>query len=114
MACARRAWHGIAVVALLAGCAEPVAPTATVFFAIDAPLCSSRIPVQFAVDGVQVGTDTFVVHLVPEHTMSRGFVTTAGPHTLSANVVGGFVWPDRAVTLAPGEIFTDSLPFYCS
>jgi hypothetical protein len=94
--------------------ANPVAPAATVYYAIDAPLCSSRIPVVFAIDTVPVGTDTFVVNLSPEHTRSRGFGTGVGLHIVSARVVGGYIWPDRAVTLSDGEVFTDSLPFYCS
>jgi hypothetical protein len=106
---------GLGALAALVSCgADPVAPTATVYYAIDAPLCSSRIPVVFAIDSVQVGTDTFVVHLTPEHTRSRGFGTSVGRHTVSARVAGGLVWPDRVVTLGAGEVFTDSLPFYCS
>ena len=114
MSIARLAWLSIGLVALLSCIAEPVAREATVYYAIDAPLCSSRIPVQFSIDSVQVGTDTFVVNLAPEHTRSRGFMTTVGPHTLSARVVGGYIWPDQPVTLSAGEVFTDSLPFYCS
>jgi hypothetical protein len=102
------------VVALLSCRAESVAPGATVYYAIDAPLCGTRLPVVFAIDSVQVGTDTFVVNLIPPHTTSRGFRTTIGPHTVSARVVGGYVWPDQVVTLGSGDVFTDTLPFYCS
>jgi hypothetical protein len=36
-----------------------------------------------------------------------------GQHTL--HVRGGlFVWPDKTLTLADGQSFTDTLPFYCS
>ncbi len=102
--------------ALLAGCSteESEAPRATVYFVIDAPLCSSTIPVQFFIDGLIVGTDTFLVHLSPEHTHSRGFPISPGSHSLGAQVLAGYVWPDTIVTLTAGEIFTDSLPFYCS
>jgi hypothetical protein len=99
---------------LLFACATEESVAATVYFAIDAPLCSSTIPVQFFIDSTMVGTDTFVVSLSPEHTRSRGFAITPGPHALGAQVVAGYVWPDTVVNLAAGEIFTDSLPFYCS
>lgn len=102
------------LVALLSCCAESVAPEATVYYTIDAPLCGTRIPVEFAIDSVQVGTDTFVVNLTPAHTSSRGFRTIVGLHTVSARVVGGYIWPDQVVTLRAGEVFTDTLPFYCS
>ena len=102
--------------AIVVGCGSgrAVAPQATVYFQLDAPLCSSILPVQFSIDSVLVATDTFRVHLANEHTRSRGFETPAGSHTLSARVVTGYVFDDRHVTLAPGEAFTDSLPFYCS
>ena len=93
---------------------DAVAPQTTVHFVIDAPLCSSILPVQFFIDSLQVGTDTFVVGIIPEHTISRGFTTSPGRHTLSALVVAGYVWPDTIVTLPAGEVFIDSLPFYCS
>ena len=100
----------------LAACdgAEPVAPPATVRYVMDAPLCSSILPVEFFLDGIRVGTDTFVVGIFPEHLVSRGFETTPGQHILGASVVGGFVWPDTVVTLVASEVFLDSLPFYCS
>jgi hypothetical protein len=110
----RLAWLSAGAVGILSCRLDPAAPGATVFYAIDAPLCSSRIPVQFSIDSALVGTDTFAVNISPQHTTSRGFATTAGSHTLGARVVGGLVWPDRAVTLTAGEAFTDSLPFYCS
>lgn len=93
---------------------EPVAPQATVRYLIDAPLCSSILPVEFFLDGVRVGTDTFVVGIFPEHLLSRDFETTSGQHVLGASVVGGFVWPDTVVTLAASVVFLDTLPFYCS
>jgi hypothetical protein len=105
--------------AILAACggANPAAPPATVYFVLDAPLCSSVVPVAFLIDNVPVGTDTFVVHIAGrEHSMSRGFTTAAGSHTLSARMTdaAGFKWPDTSVTLDAGTAFTDSLPMYCS
>ena len=110
----RLAWLSAGIVGMLSCNLDSEAPGATVFYTIDAPLCSSRFPVQFSIDSALVGTDTFVVNIIPEHTTSRGFVTTVGPHRLSARVVGGYSWPDREVTLTAGGAFTDSLPFYCS
>jgi len=104
----------LATAGALAACAivDP-APAATVDFLIDAPLCSSRIPMEFTIDGTIVGTDTFFVHLAPEHIRSRAFTMSPGQHTL--HVRGGlYVWPDRTLTLADGQSFTDTLPFYCS
>jgi hypothetical protein len=94
--------------------ADSVAARATVFFAIDAPLCSSIIPVVFLIDNEEVGTDTFVVNLGSPHLTSRGFEISAGQHTLSARVSNGFVWPDQRVNLVRGQTFTHMLPFYCS
>ena len=95
--------------------AEPVMPQATVFFELDAPLCSSVVPVEFTIDNVQVGADTFVVGIAGRnHSKSRGFVTGTGVHTLSARTTAGYAWPDRRVTLPTGAVVTDSLPFYCS
>jgi hypothetical protein len=111
----RLAWISVSMVALVA-CrgAEPVAPRATVYFVLDAPLCSSIIPVQFSVDSLLVGSDTFRVDVSQEHTTSRGFMTSVGQHTLGARVVNGYVWPDKIVTLAAGEVYAYPLPFYCS
>jgi hypothetical protein len=105
---------GTAALPLLACHRETVAPGATVYFTIDAPLCSMRLPVVFSIDSVQVGTDTFSVHLTPSHVTSSGFPVPAGAHRLSALVPGGYAWPGRVVTLGAGGVFTDSLPFYCS
>ncbi len=93
---------------------EPVVPHATVSFVLDAPLCSSTLPVQFFIDSSQAGTDTFYVGLTPAHTISRGFGVPPGQHAIGARVVAGFVWPDTLVTLAAGEFFADTLHFYCS
>jgi hypothetical protein len=102
------------LLALAGGCVHATQPTAAVHFALDAPLCSSVIPVQLSIDGALVATDTFRVHLDAPHTISRAFAMPAGVHMLGARAVVGHVWPDTSVTLAPGESFTWSLPFYCS
>ena|SRR5262245_17693929 len=94
---------------------EERTPNASVFFQLDAPLCSSIIPVQFSIDHTVVATDTFMVNVAPrEHTRSRPFIISAGTHLLSARTVAGYVWRDLQVTLSPGSAVTDSLPFYCS
>ncbi len=115
----RRAWQAATGLGLCAwslfGCGnDPLAPGGTVVFVLDAPLCSSVIPVEFLIDSVMVGSDTFQVHISPSDTTSPTFRTTAGTHTLGARVVNGFVWPDTTVSIAPGEAFTLLLPFYCS
>ncbi|MBK8004454.1 MAG: hypothetical protein IPK12_11095 [Gemmatimonadetes bacterium] len=89
-------------------------PSATVVFAMDAPLCGTILPVELHIDSVLVQTDTFRINLAPEHEVSRGFPVAAGVHRLGARVVGGLVWPDTVVTLRAGEVITRSLPFYCS
>jgi hypothetical protein len=92
----------------------PTAPQSTVYFALDAPLCSSVLPVQFSIDSALVGTDTFRVNLAPNHTTSAAFTTSAGIHVLGARVVGGYVWADTVVSLGAGAVLTKTLPFYCS
>jgi len=112
----RAAW-GVATLTSVFGCAgsTSIDPRSTVFFKLDAPLCSSVIPVQFHIDDALVGQDTFVVHLANEHTKSRGFVTTAGRHKLGGGIFGSQNgWFDTTVTLRAGETFTDTLHFYCS
>lgn len=90
------------------------APEGRVRYVLDAPLCSSVLPVQFFIDSVLAGTDTFVVGILPEDTASRAYRTTPGTHRLGAQVVAGFVWPDTVVNLLEGEETTYLLPFYCS
>ena len=100
---------------MLTGCQDiPLSPGGTVAYMLDAPLCSSVIPVEFLIDGVVTGSDTFRVNLPPDHTTSPVFHTTAGLHSLGARVVDGHVLPDTTVTTAPGDAFTLSLTFYCS
>ena len=88
--------------------------TATVYFVLDAPLCSSQLAMQFQVDGATIGTDTFRVHLTPDHTTSHAFAVDTGTRTIGARVVGGYVWPDSVVHLDAAAVFRDTLPFYCS
>ena len=101
---------------IVCACSEPTAPQAQVRFLLDAPLCSSSLPVQFFIDGVMVGTDTFRVHLAPDHTTSPAFPVSPGLHILGARTTGAFIytWPDTRVTATPGAVATDTLPFYCS
>ena len=94
---------------------EPAGPAAArVYFVLDAPLCSSQLPMRFEIDGVLVGVDTFRVNLAPNRTKSRAFSVPAGSRTLGARVDGGFEWPDTTVMLEAGKAFSDTLPFYCS
>ena len=107
----------LAVTLSLVACSTPSdAPgaTATVYFVLDAPLCSSQLAMQFDIDHLSVGADTFRVNLSPNRTRSRAFTVSPGDHTLSARVVGGYVWPDTVVRLVSGAVVHDSLPFYCS
>jgi hypothetical protein len=100
---------------VLSACKEdPLAPGGTVVFVLDAPLCSSALPVEFLIDSVLAGSDTFRIHLPPDDTISPTFRVGTGSHILGARVVSGYVWPDTAVTITPGEAFTLRLPFYCS
>lgn len=102
------------------GSTDSVQPQATLYFSLDAPFCGIALPVQFLVDSVQIGTDTFRVNLAPNHTTSRGFGTAPGAHVLGARVGLGaayYPWPatpDTVVTLSAGTTFTRVLPFYCS
>ena len=105
----------LCAVVACAGASTGMDARATVYFQLDAPFCSSITPVQFNIDDVLVGKDTFVVHLANEHTKSRGFVTGAGQHKLSGGVYGSpNGWFDTTVTLRAGQSFTDTLNFYCS
>lgn len=112
-----RTWLTLSCSAIVVcACSESTALQAQVQFLLDAPLCSSALPVQFFIDGVMVGTDTFRVHLAPDHTTSRVFPVSSGLHILGAKTTGAFVytWPDTRVTAVPGAVATDTLPFYCS
>jgi hypothetical protein len=85
----------------------------TVFFQLDAPLCSMALPVRLSIDGTVVGVDTFRVNVANPHLTTRGFRATPGRHLLSAFAFNG-TWPDTTVTLSPGFALTDTLSFYCS
>jgi len=103
--------------AVFAGCAGTTAstPRATVDFLLQPHACSSVLPVQFAVDNIQIGADTFKVAVAGgDHLKSRTFTVSIGTHTVSARVTGGYVWADKQVTVAPGDAVTDTLPFSCS
>jgi hypothetical protein len=104
----------LGIIALTACGSQSVPPAATVHFVLYTSNCSSRFPVQFSIDNVQVGTDTFIVNLPQPHTESAGFATSDGSHTLGARIVGGLIWPDLTVTLTAGQVFLDSLPVSCS
>ena len=99
---------------------DAVQPQATLFFSLDAPLCSSVLPVRFFVDSLQVGTDTFRVNFAPNRTISRSFALAPGTHVVGAQVgLGGgyYPWPDTPdtlVTLRAGTTLVRVLPFYCS
>jgi hypothetical protein len=110
----KRLQIGFGLAAFVACRVNPIGPDPTVSFMIDAPQCSSTIPVQVSIDSVLVGTDTFVVHYGPEHLMSRAFATSAGQHRLSARTFNGYTWPDKTVTIGAGQAVVDTLPFYCS
>ncbi len=86
----------------------------TVAFTLNAPLCSSIIPVQLSIDNAPVAVDTFSVNVRANHTTSRSFTTTVGQHTVGARVIGGYVWTDTTVMLQAGQTFIRTLPFYCS
>ena len=106
---------GALAVATVFACAsgDPTIPPTTIAFALDAPLCSSMLQVQLSIDKAIVATDTFTTYGVKD-TISRKFSVLAGLHTVSANVIGGYVWPEKAVTVPAGGAYVDTLPFYCS
>jgi hypothetical protein len=101
-------------IAVLIGCEDPL-PAPVVDFQIDAPLCSSSIPVSLRIDGAQVGVDTFRVNLAPAHLRSRPFETTVGNHTLAVFHPNGIlIQEDSTVALAAGQSYRFIFGFYCS
>ena len=101
-------------VAALVGCDDPLPPP-TVDFQIDAPLCSSVIPVTLWIDAAQVGVDTFRVNYGPEHERTRSFETSAGDHKLAVKFPNGaLIQEDSTVALAAGQRYTFTFGFYCS
>jgi hypothetical protein len=106
----------LAAAAALAACTvvDPT-PGATVDFLIQPYACSSRIPVEFTIDGKIVGVDTFLVDITPvDHVRSREFTVSPGQHTVHARTGFGYVYPDHTLMLASAQAATDTLPFYCS
>ena len=106
-----------AVSALSCGLFDPVNKPATVRFVLEAPLCSSILPVELSIDKVIVARDTFYSFGIPQ-AESEAFPVEAGPHSLSARVIAsigtGFTWPETLVTVHAGEAYRHPLPFYCS
>ena len=95
---------------------DPSVPPVSVRFVIDAPFCGLTFPVAFSIDGAVVGTDTFRVHLPPNHVESKVFSVAPGAHILGATTFGGFTyaWRDTTINAKPGASVVDSLGFYCS
>ena len=102
------------ITAFASGCASTtVTDGATVRFYLDAPLCSSVIPVELSIDRSVVAVDTFRVNLASPHGTSKPFTVSAGAHVLGARF-GSYVFPEKSVLFTPGVAVIDSLPFYCS
>ena len=109
-------WLGLGAAALL-GCRStaPGDRPPSVVYRLVPYACSSTVPVQFFVDSVQVGVDTFRVAVAGgDHLMSRPFPTSVGAHVIGAKLSASSPWPDTVVNFSTGQVFTDSLPFSCS
>ena len=104
---------GVAIALFACSSTRPDEAEASVYFRLDAPLCSMALPVRFSIDGALVGVDTFRVNVSNPHLTTRAFTATAGRHVLSANAFAG-TWPDTTVRLQAGAALTDTLSFYCS
>ena len=107
----------ITAVAAIAACGGGGAsgPSASVYYTLYAPLCSSRLNVVLSIDNAVVATDSFVVNTAaPDRTTLGPFAAASGAHRIDARIVGGFVWPTASVSLTPGQAYTDTLNFYCS
>lgn len=90
------------------------AASASVTFVFAPRSCSSVAPVHFAIDGIEVGVDTFKVAVNGgDHLVSRAYSTSPGQHSLSAHT-DRYMWAAASVSLGPGQTVDDSLPFYCS
>ena len=90
------------------------APPASVSFVFATRACSSVVPVHFAIDGIEVGIDTFKVAVSgDDHLVSRTYTTSPGQHSLSART-DRYMWAASTVSLGAGQAFADSLPLYCS
>src|SRR5581483_10861147 len=122
-------------VALAAACSGVTGPgvSSRVRFVIDAPFCGNAYPVNFYVDGVQVGRDTmwFGVGADTSPAGAKGsqrfkayqsFEVRPGSHTVRAAIVDTtplfqplvYVWPDTTITVAASAEAVRKLPFYCS
>ncbi len=86
---------------------------ATVRFYLDAPLCSSVVPVELSIDRSVVAVDTFRVNFASPHGTSKPFTVSPGTHVLGARF-GSYIFPEKSVLFTPGLAVIDSLPFYCS
>ena len=92
----------IAAIGVAACRSAIVTPSPTVSFVFAPHACSSIVPVQFFIDGLQVATDTFRVGVAGgDHLVSRGIATSPGQHVLGART-DRFTWPDMTVTLVGG------------
>jgi len=90
------------------------APSASVSFVFLPGTCSSVVPVHVAIDGIDVGVDTFKVAVNGGNRLvSRLYSTSAGQHSLSAHT-DRYMWPAATVSVGAGQTVADSLPFYCS
>lgn len=90
------------------------APSASVTFVFAPQTCSSVVPVHFAIDGIEVGIDTFKVAVnAGDRLVSRAYTTSPGQHSLSART-DRYMWAAATVNLGAGQTYNDSLPFYCS
>ncbi|MEO7997659.1 MAG: hypothetical protein ABI852_09450 [Gemmatimonadaceae bacterium] len=104
-------------IAALTACSatKPIPQPAQVRFVVDAPFCGLSIPTMLLIDSVVVDTDTFRVHMQPDHLESKTFSVTPGAHLLGAKTFGGlaYTWRDTVVNVAAGAKVVDTLPFYC-
>jgi len=109
-------WLSLAAAALV-GCRStaPADRQPAVVYRLVPQFCSTVVPVWFFVDSVQVGVDTFRIDVAGgDHLTSLPFPTSVGAHVVGAKLKFGSPWPDTLVSLQTGQVFTDSLPFYCS
>jgi hypothetical protein len=122
-----------AIVTVACGGSTDPGVNAQVRFVIDAPFCAIQFPVNFFIDGVQVGRDTMWFGVgadtSPVGTMGsqrfksyRSFRVQTGIHKVRAAIVDTippylpliYSWPDTTVTVAVGAEVVRKLPFYCS
>ena len=74
--------------------------------------------VELSIDRSVVAVDTFRVNFATPHGTSKAFTVSPGTHVLGARVLGSsfgsIVFPEKSVSLTPGQALIDSLPIYCS